>query len=522
MIKSYLNLLFCFVSIVLHGQPVDSIVRQSDLVFRNEAEKKTFFSSLDGTSQYLDLFLSTPENNEVTNPTSVLFMINNCVNELKEVIKGKTQEKQVKYIYTYVHRKFFTKYEHKNSFSEIFEKGFYNCVSSTALYAIIFSKLEIPFRIMEKPAHVFLIAYPETHRIFIETTSPDKGYIQFSDSYIRDYVKYLYTEHIISQRDYESKPAPDLFEKYYYSSAPVSLRTLVGIQFANFCIYQMNDRNYPVAACEMKKACYLDDYGRNRHLLKFVLIMEVNSNNYNQETFVKDLAILCRFNGINDMDVTDQFIKEEFQRLTHHQLTERSDFEKYDESFREITNAIKDTALRKEVAFIYHYELARLGFIDPKNDAYVLEHLRAAYKVNPEQAELRNIVILNLSRKVEKSNEADRIFRMLTETSGDFPFIATNAWYNSVKSNCILQLAYQNFLLGSVQKAENYLRDFETLKAADKTLEPTDAFIERAYSEAATYYYKKGNVKKCRELLKKGLFYLPDSFALQMRLNQVH
>ena len=408
----------------------------------------------------------------------------------------------------------------KNSFADIFNNGFYNCVSSTAMYAIIFSKLDIPYQVMEKPEHVFLIAYPETHKIFIETTSPENGYIRFSDSYVNDYVGYLYNEHVIPQRDYESKPASALFEKYYYSSMPVSLRTLVGIQYANFGMYSLDDRDYLTSAREMKKACYLEDYARNRHLLKYALTLEVGNNNYNDQALVKDLAILCRFNSMNDVDVTDQYILDEFQRLTHHQLIERSDYEKYDESFRDIIASVKDTVLNKKIAFIYHYELARLSLLEPKKDAYVKQHLVSAYLVNPEQAELHNMIISHFSRKIERSNEADKILKLTEEYAESFSFLNALAWFNAVKSNCILQLAYQNFLLANPQKAEALLKDFEAIVAVDKTVEPTEIFVEKAYSEAATYYYKKGNVKRCKEFLKKGLQYAPESFALKMRLNQ--
>lgn len=517
--KTCLNIFFCLACSFLLAQ-TDSIVKKSDLVFKDEPERRAFFNAMDGNSQYLDLFLSTPENNKEVSFSTVSFKIDNCVNELREDIKGKSQEKQVKYIHAYVHRKFFTKYEFKNSFCDIFDKGFYNCVSSTALYAIIFTKLQIPFQIMEKPKHVFLIAYPESYKIFVETTSPDDGYMRFSETYVKNYVTYLYNVHIISQRDYETKETSALFEKYFYSSTPVSMTTLAGMQFANYSLYNMDDRNYPVAAREMKKACYLNDYERNRHILKYVLSLEVGNNNYNDQVYVKDLGILCRLNGINNTDITDQVIRDEFQRLTQHQLVERSDYEKYDESFRIISTSLKDTALNKDIRFIYHYSLARMGLIDAKKDSYVSKHLLDAYHINPEQADLRSMIISQVSRKIDQTSEADKILKLTNESTENFPFLGTLNWVNATKSNCILQLGYQSFLVGNALKGEAYLKEFESIMEADKSVEPTEIFIEKAYSEAATIYYKKGNVKRCREFLKRGLTYAPNSFGLQMRLSQ--
>ena len=113
MIKTFFTLL-CFAGLMYsRAQTVDSIVKRRDLVFKSDEEKRTFFRAEDGVDQYLDLFLSTTGGTTTVNSATALFMINNCVSEIKENVKGKSEEKQVKFIYTYVHKKFFTKYEFK-------------------------------------------------------------------------------------------------------------------------------------------------------------------------------------------------------------------------------------------------------------------------------------------------------------------------------------------------------------------------------------------------------------------------
>ncbi len=117
----------------------------------------------------------------------------------KQDIDTKSEVKKVKYVYDYVHKQFLKVYKLQNSFADIFSKGEYNCVSASALYAIIFTKLDIPFNIIEAPHHVYLVAYPQTFKILIETTSPEKGYYQFNDNFINQYVKILYNSKLISK-----------------------------------------------------------------------------------------------------------------------------------------------------------------------------------------------------------------------------------------------------------------------------------------------------------------------------------
>jgi hypothetical protein len=520
MFRFCFSFLSCVLVFCLSAQRGDSIVKQSDLVFKDEGEKKIFFRSLEGSPQFLDFFLLSPQTYSDLKFSAVPERINACVNELREELKGKSEEKQVKHIHQYVHRKFFAKYEFKNSFCDIFVNGLYNCVSSTALYALIFTKLGIPFQIMEKPSHVFLIAYPETHKIFVETTSEEKGYMRFNDTYVKNYVDYLYAVHIIPQKDYDSKPTSELFEKYFYSSTPVSMFSLVGMQYSNYALYSVEDHIYTIAAREMKKACYLDDCTRNRQLLKYILAMEVGSNNYSERSFVKDFAILCRLNALDKMDITDQSIRDEFQRLTQHQLIDHSDYTMYAESFDIIYNSIKDSTLKKDISFIYHYNVAHVSFVTGKNEKMIYDHLFQAYNAKPEPTDLRSLILAQLSRKAEKITDAEEILKVAEKFSSDFSFLRTSNWLNGVKSNCILQLGYQSYFLGKAAEGDNYLKDFEFIAAQDKTIEPAAIYIEKAYSEGAAFYYKRGNIKRCRELLKKGLSYAPNSFGLKMRLNQ--
>jgi hypothetical protein len=102
-------------------------------------------------------------------------------------------------------------YKLSNNFSEIFETGYYNCVSGSALFALILSKLEIPYQIIEAPTHVFLIAYPNTEKIVLESTIPDEGSHQFSKRIIERYIADLYKSKLISKEEFEGNHAVRLF-----------------------------------------------------------------------------------------------------------------------------------------------------------------------------------------------------------------------------------------------------------------------------------------------------------------------
>jgi hypothetical protein len=506
----------------LFSQTKDSLVKKSALKYKNNEEKLAFSKyNLSNSNDIVSLLLSSYEKENIYSDTKAIQQIDECVNKLKQDINGKSEVKKVKYVYDYVHKQFLKVYKLQNSFADIFTKGEYNCVSASALYAIIFSKLDIPYNVIESPQHVYLVTYPQSFKILIETTSPEKGYYQFNDNFINQYVKSLYNSKLISKSEYESNTANQLFDKYYFSSKGLTLPEVVSLQYSNYSIYHLEEKKYTEAIDEIKKAYYFNSYDRNKYILKSTLIFNLQNNKYEKKEQVENLALLCRFRIQNDDELSNEFIKNEFLRLTESQLINNSNYSLYDESYKTIIQEVSDTVLNNEISYSYHHELARLGYLNNKDSAYELPHLRGAYKINPKNANLQGIILSYLEREVKGKNDPKDIIKLMDIYSKYFDFTNDNNGFNGVKANCILELSYQSFAVNDIIKGENYLKEFESLMNTKKETQPNDNYVEKAYSFAAGIYYKKGNVAKARQTLKSGLIYSPDNFGLKLRLNQL-
>ena len=518
-------LIFLFLIIncqFFHAQIKDSLIKKTDLKFNNTEEKEAFSkSNISNTDNIIFLLLSSYQKDGAYSHSKTQQQIDECVKTLKQEINSKSEAKKVKYVYEYVHQHFLKVYKLQNSFADIFTKGEYNCVSASALYAIIFTKLEIPYNIIEAPKHVYLITYPQSFKILIETTSPEKGYFQFSDNFVNQYVKNLYSSKLISKTEYESNTSNDLFNKYYFDSKGLSLIELVSVQYSNYAIYHLEEKQYDEALNEIKKAYYLNQSDRHQYILKSTLIHQLQNNKYDTKSQVEEFAIICRFNTENDEDVSNENLKNEFSRLTESQLINQSNYNLYDESYRTIIKEISDTSLKKDISFTYHYELSRLGYMNDKDTAYEFPHLRAAYRINSKNANLQSIILSYAERLIKTSDDPKKIIQLLNVTSGNFDFMNDNNGFNGVKANCILELSYQSFAINDLTKGNQYLKEFEKLMTEKKETRANENFIEKAYAFAAGIYYKKGNISKARQTLKNGLNYAPDNFGLKLRLSQL-
>jgi len=133
----------------------DSLVRWNEISFTTSFEEHAFRSFLKKNDKdYLRLFL-------VNSPTAEedLKLFEKRMSEtLNEITASgslkKINEKKIRYIYDLVHSRFLIKYEAENRFYEIIRTGKYNCVTATALYALLFEALGIPYAIKEEPTHV--------------------------------------------------------------------------------------------------------------------------------------------------------------------------------------------------------------------------------------------------------------------------------------------------------------------------------------------------------------------------------
>jgi hypothetical protein len=520
-----LFVLICF-SILANfsvGQTGSELVKFEELVFSNEQEKNSFLSFNESKTNDLEfnLLYSSYDHAKTGQRTVALQKIENSVNYLKKEVDGKSEVKKVKITYDYIHKQFLKVYKLKNSFMDLFELGEYNCVSSTALYAIVFSKLNIPYQIRETPEHVYLVAYPNTSKVLIETTSPTKGYFQFNNSFVTSFVQNLYESKIITKEEFESTPPNELFNKHYFTSESVTLLELSGLQYSNYAIFALDDNNLSQANEQCKKAYYLFKGEKHKYLLKSIVANMLDKNGYGSFDNVVNLSILCRYNNMKPKEINNDVIVNEFTKVLHAQLIYKSDYSLIDKSYKLITSELKDSALKSEIGFNYYFELARLGYLNSKGKEYQIENLANAYKFNPLNANLRSLIIAHYSQFIEKYDDckgATEFSEMFVER---FDFLKTHELYLTVKGACYLENAYKSYYFDDIKAGDQYLVKFDELNSANPNVIPSESFVEKAYAQAAVAYYKKGNYAKSKQLLKAGLKYAPNNFGLQQRLKQI-
>lgn len=178
--------------------------------------------------------------------------ISDFVEKLTEKESPKSNFKFCKTLFTRTRQEFLRRYTQYASFEETLNHGKYNCLTGTALYALLLDHFDIQYSIIETNYHIFLLASTEEGTVLFEATDPLHGFIT-------DPVK-------IEQRVQHYKlntiqETPNDGKKYYAYSASlyqhVDLTELRGLLHYNLSVAAYNRQDFRLAIHHLDEALEL-------------------------------------------------------------------------------------------------------------------------------------------------------------------------------------------------------------------------------------------------------------------------
>ncbi|HEX6227387.1 MAG TPA: hypothetical protein VFZ52_23380 [Chryseolinea sp.] len=511
-------LLPCLVLLAVRtfAAPADSLVRWNELTFSDHFEQSSFKDFLKNNNKdYLRLFLANSPSSE---SDLKLFeaKIDQTILEINSsgALKKKN-DKKVKYIYQTVHEKFLSKYEAENRFYEIIKTGNYNCVTATALYALFFEKLSIPYTIKEEPTHVYLVAYPDSENVLIETTTPMSGFLTFDHEFKIRYIEVLKKQKVIGSNEVTSSNLDALFNRYYFGKDNISLTQLIGIHFLNDALFK-HDHNDIDGAYEQVKKGYLY-YPNTRS--EYLLMSFTGEKLQNVSDPLKKAALIGRVSRFKSAGITSEMIQGEFHNLTQTVLLKNNDKDLYAKCHSEIVRTVSDPELIKEIDYIFYYENGRV-FYNQGNYVRAKPYFSRALQTQPNNVDLGGILVSCLAQSFRNERNNTVVLDSLESYKARFPALLQNNNFNALLAYTYVVEFGDSFKKGNIARGEKYQQLFEKVYASDKTLLSPEA-VGNAYSEAGVYYFKKGQKAKAKLLLDKGLEIVPDNYQLKARRQMI-
>lgn len=501
----------------IHAFAQDSLTTFQELSFTSGFERQTFEKLQNRNVDYFSLFMA---NGALMREDKIAESQKKFYDHVAAVgasTAGKKNDKRVKAIYANLHQKFLTKYEQLNRFEEIFYNGYYNCVSATAMYGMAFEKLGIPYSIKEEPGHVYMVAYPASERILLETTSQMRGYYQISNEFKSRYLKIMRDQKLITAQEYNTNDVTTLFDKYYFANkGEITLLQLVALQYANDGIYLCDEKKFADAYHQFEKAYLLFPTDRIAYLLLSAGLQLFEAHPERDSSHAVLLAKLARF---QKYDISPDMIEGEFAKSTKILLSEKNQQKSYTTYYKTLHGLLQDEKLKEAITFSYYYENGRWYYNQGKFKE-TLPYLEQNMLMRPTDMDTQGLFLQTLEYSLEGSSNAE-IVKTLDAYEKRLSLLADNNRFNSMHASACLFEFLNNYQDGKPAAGEKYRALFEARMAKHPGLYISSNLIGESYSSAAVYYYRKGDVAKARQYLATGLKYAPNSYELTMRQRMI-
>lgn len=236
--------------------------------------------------RYVDHYCQTDGNPEQASPEK----LRSLITKLEEKKKSFNHDTQfLQYLFTKTHQRFLQNYTDYVSFRRTLKDGTYNCLTGTALYALLLDYFDFKYNIIETNYHIFLVAYTQSGKVLFEATDPLKGFV-VDEAEINTRIS-TYKQNTLARLNSKNKT-------YYRFSFDlyndVSLEQMSGLLHYNLAIVEYNNHRLAASINHLDKAIGLYQSPRTEEFARIVLLSVVESrlDMAVKESYVKQIQSL--------------------------------------------------------------------------------------------------------------------------------------------------------------------------------------------------------------------------------------
>jgi hypothetical protein len=477
-----------------------------DLVFHSNFEKEVFKTTENPSpKQVLSLILAiSPEINKSNEKEAENFILQICKELEEKGIRSKKIKKASKILFDGVH-KHMTKYEENVQFDVLYQKGVYNCVTATALYAFILDNFNIPYQIKKYPTHVNLVIDPNGENILVETTNPIDG-ISIADK--ENIVQYLQENKLVSQQETTGLTTDQIYDAYYkINITNISLSELPAILYWNKVIAIIEKEDYTLARQLIEKSIFLK-YEEAKEVSRMMVLAHLSDRVTSEkpENF-EPMFELLNYEKMSQFVETQ--ILDNFNILAREKLIGKFDsagFENFYKYFAENSKNNKD--LSNDLEFNYHlFWAVNLEARGEKRAAY--KHLEAAYILETENLAIQ-LFISELAGIFYEEAKGESLENNELYWLEKFPFLEKQEYFNEVMllKKCIKLCAFF--------EKDQETDGFKIYKNIEPLLKKSnnERIIAHVYGQIFHHFIRWEDYESAQKWIEKGLEISPENMAL--------
>ncbi|HER39973.1 MAG TPA: hypothetical protein ENO10_02005 [Salinimicrobium catena] len=419
--------------------------------------------------------------------------------------KDRREVKRIKKIYGEAHEKFFRKYKDVAFFPELVKDGVYNCVTATALYAEIFEKLDIPFEVKEAPAHVYLIAYPNSLKIYLETTVPGRyGFFSISESQRRRAVDEMVEMKLLTSEEVREKGYSKVYQDYVFGTKVLEKNALIGMHYFNSALFKYEEKEYQTALEHINSSMKFYDSEVSLPLKKELLGRTLEEMDFDNQQEVDHL-----FRVFEGMKFQKDYVGDELKSYLHKIIIhDNNDVDFIEEAATKFSGLSDSIAANVSKQFFYSYIAEE--HIDRRNFKEAIRTADTLLSLNADNKLAKDILISAVPARVYYISNENEALELLDNYIEQYPFLLADKASVSLKALLLMKLAYNNYERRKENAAENYLNSLEQqVEKYDGLVQIDPQARKTLYLTAGRYYYGQKRYGEALARFQKGLSYNP-------------
>lgn len=490
---------------VFSVNPVDSLVRFSDLDFQTDFEKQVF-----ANPQSLDEFnLCLASDKNMTSEKAA--SLRNSFNEiLKQLESQKLTIKNFRQKFTNTHKIIYYKspmqYYENAEFSDILSNGYFNYVTSSVLYSLALKELKIPFYYLFTSNKSNIVINPEAGQVILEAINKkdENGYFNSSDN--KSLIVNLLDKNMRIGTEYQYNSSGGNSVVRFKESDVLKKNQLGATIYFYKAMQEVDAKHNEEAYRLLCKAYYLYPDETFNSTMYLLLADKMNSCNFEKVEDFDILGQISKFNANGDYDN----IRRIFQNSIARKIDQKDvDFCKA--AYKRLLPQINDVTLADDLSFVYNLGLAYSYQLHEG----ALEPAFQALSLRPNDKFVIGIIESTLNNLKYRYDDK----RALLDTLNHYEKKAENTTAATVIKNnkllVYLDIAKENFMRNKPKEGVEYLSLFESQFSLPLPNTEFKVKIENTYYEYARYYVRFNNKTMAKKIVNKGLEYIPNSNMIE-------
>lgn len=236
------------------------------------------------TEQYLNLFLQT----NVSSYSGV--EVNGFISKLEgKKLSFKRDKDFLHYLFYKTHRKFLKRYAEYCPFDALLKNGTYNCLTGTALYALLLDHFNFEYSVIETNYHIFLmVKTSDDDEVLFEATDPLDGFVD-SNQEIQARINIYKQNKILKNSD------DKMYYRYNFDLYnTVSMEELLGLMYFNLSVDAYNNHDVSKSINYLDQSVKLYQSARIKNFARIILltVAKQDLSTIEKETCLKKIQLL--------------------------------------------------------------------------------------------------------------------------------------------------------------------------------------------------------------------------------------